>query len=441
MKLQDKLNGLDLYPFHMPGHKRNKKFNIIGSEIDITEITGFDNLHNPEGILLDLQNRYQKLYHSEKSILSVNGSTACILSAISAVCSSGDTVIIARNCHKSVYNACFINRLKVKYIVPDYDEEFNCFVKITQDKVDKAVRENPDAKAIVITSPTYEGVVSTIKADIPVILDAAHGAHFGLYRDFPDFQRGDIVIHSLHKTLPCLTSSAVVNIYNKKYTDSVGQYMDIFETSSPSYILLAAIEKCADYLESEDAEKDFYALCSRLEAFRKKAKRLENIKIFENDDISRLSIKANNLSGYALGELLREQYKIEAEMCSQNYVTLICTAGDTKEGFDRLYAALEAIGKAQCSTENDCRSESCAYSPALPEARCQVWEVEKTEPCCVDGSEGKICGEYIYQYPPGIPIIVPGEIINERIISSIRYSGNRFISDSKLLPNKILTKM
>lgn len=441
MKLQDKLNKLDLYPFHMPGHKRNKKFNIIGSEIDITEITGFDNLHSPEDILLDLQNRYTKLYHAKKSIISVNGSTACILSAVSAVCRNGDTIIIARNCHKSVYNACFINKLNVKYIVPEYDEEFNCFTKITQENVDQAIKENPDAKAIVITSPTYEGMVSKIKADIPVIVDAAHGAHFGFYSKFPDFQKGDIVIHSLHKTLPCLTSSAVVNIYNEKYAEKVKQYMDIFETSSPSYIILASIEKCADYLESNESKKDFYTLCKMLETLKAKTDSLRNIKVFTNDDISRLNIKAKNINGYELGAILRDKYKIEAEMCSQKYITLICSAGDTKEGFDRLYTALEEINNAEHPADKYHSDTYFGYSPDLPLARCQVWEVEKTELCTVENSKGEICGEYIYQYPPGIPLIVPGEIINERIISAIRYSGNRFISDSNMLPNKILTKM
>lgn len=425
----------------MPGHKRNKKFNIIGSEIDITEITGFDNLHNPEGILLELQNRYKKLYKSKESIISVNGSTACILSAISSICSNGDTIIIARNCHKSVYNACFINRLNVKYIVPEFDEEFNCFKKITQNQIDKAIMENPDAKAVVITSPTYEGTVSSIKADIPVIIDAAHGAHFGFYNEFPDFQSGDIVINSLHKTLPCLTSSAVINIYNEKYAKKVKQYMDIFETSSPSYIILASIEKCADYLESKDSKKDFANLCDIIKAFRKKCDKLSSIKIFDSDDISRISIKSQNISGYELGDILREKYKIEPEMCSQKYITLICTTGDTSQGFETLYKALEETDKTYCNNSSANSIEIQGYSSNLPKKSCNFWEIENTEFCQTENIVGKICGEYIYQYPPGIPIIVPGEIINKQIISAIFHSDKRFISDSNMLPNKILTKM
>lgn len=441
MKLNDRLNNLDLYPFHMPGHKRNKKFNIIGSEIDITEIDGFDNLHNPDGILLELQSRYTRLYNSAKSILSVNGSTACILSAISSVCKSGDTIIIARNCHKSVYNACFINKLNVKYVIPEYDKEFGCFTKITQEQIDSVVTENPDAKAIVITSPTYEGVISSVKADIPIIIDAAHGAHFGFYNELPNFQVADIVINSLHKTLPCLTSSAVINVYNEKYAEKVKQYMDIFETSSPSYIILASIEKCADYLESEASKNDFAELCNEIKKFKEKTNRLHNITLFESDDISRLSIKAKNINGYEFGDILRKKYKLEVEMCAQKYITLICTTGDTAEGFDRLYTAIKEIDEmcnTACANEND---DIFKYYEQLPEKQCNLWEIENTEAFPIQNSIGKICGEYIYQYPPGIPIIVPGELIDNQIVNSIVSSDKRFISDSNMLPNKILTKM
>ena len=139
----------------MPGHKRNSDFGIIGAEIDITEIDGFDNLHRPESILSELEKRTADIYGSKKSILSVNGSTCCILSAISAVCKKGDTIIIARNCHKSVYNACFINELNTVYIEPEFCSALGIYTKITQKTVDTAVENYPAAKAIVITSPTY----------------------------------------------------------------------------------------------------------------------------------------------------------------------------------------------------------------------------------------------------------------------------------------------
>ena len=154
----------------MPGHKRNIKFCIPSSNIDITEISGFDNLHSPTGIIKNLQESLATLYGYKKSIISVNGSTCCILAAISAVAKENSTIIIARNCHKSVYNACFINRLKIEYIEPEYNSEFGCYKQITQASVDKAIKKTPNACAIVITSPTYEGYVSNITCPISLII-------------------------------------------------------------------------------------------------------------------------------------------------------------------------------------------------------------------------------------------------------------------------------
>ena len=244
MKLNDKLQNNDLYPFHMPGHKRNKNFNIPASEIDITEIDGFDNLHSPTDLLDDMQKEIAKLFGAKKSIISVNGSTCCILAAISAVAKENATIIIARNCHKSVYNACYINKLKVEYIEPEYNTEFGCYKNITQKSIDTAITKHPNACAVVITSPTYEGYVSNVSCNIPLIIDSAHGAHFG-FADFLSKQaKADIIIESLHKTLPALTQSAVIHINNEKFFKKVKKYMDIYETSSPSYVIMASIEKC-----------------------------------------------------------------------------------------------------------------------------------------------------------------------------------------------------
>ena len=231
----------------MPGHKRNEKFNIPSSDIDITEIDGFDNLHCPEDIIDEMQKDIARLYGFDKSIISVNGSTCCILAAISAVSKENGTIIIARNCHKAVYNACLINKLKVEYIEPEFNNEYGCYERITQKSIDKALQKHKNACALVITSPTYEGYVSNIKCSIPLIIDCAHGAHFGFAPYLPDQPKADIVIESLHKTLPALTQSAVIHINNSNLYDKVKKYMDIFETSSPSYVIMASIDKCIDF--------------------------------------------------------------------------------------------------------------------------------------------------------------------------------------------------
>ena len=154
-----------VYPFHMPGHKRNPMLcdGIMPYEIDLTEIDGFDNLHNAEGCILEVQNLAEKLYNVKKAFLLVNGATGGILSAVRAMTDRGDKVIVARNSHKSVYNALELCGLTPKYIVPKVDKEFGINCSITPSQAEKAIRENPDAKLLIITSPTYEGVVSDIK--------------------------------------------------------------------------------------------------------------------------------------------------------------------------------------------------------------------------------------------------------------------------------------
>ncbi len=417
----------------MPGHKRNRDFGITGAEIDITEIEGFDNLHNAEDILLELEKRTSKIFCSKKSILSVNGSTCCILAAISAVCNKGDTIIIARNCHKSVYNACFINELNIVYIEPDYISEFGIYTNITQDTVDKAIENNPKAKAVVITSPTYEGIISEIKTDIPVIIDSAHGSHFGFADFLPKRTEGDIVINSLHKTLPSLTQTAVIHINNEKYIGSVKKYMDIFESSSPSYILLASIEKCVDFLGNSN--NSFHSYKNRLFKFYNKLRKLKNIKVLKNDDPTRIIISANGYSGSELSEHLRNN-GIEAEGFGLNYVILISTVCDTEPGFDILINALNCLEERKCVTID-------IDKITLPQKIYNPWEINQTKETEFNHSVEKISGEYVFAYPPGVPIIAPGELIDENTVHYINMlinKGINIISDSNLLPHSILTK-
>ena len=432
MKLSEKLNNLSSYPFHMPGHKRNEKFNITGAEIDITEIDGFDNLHNPMGIIKDLEEDISKLYGSKKSIISVNGSSCCVLSAVSAVCSKGDKIIIARNCHKSVYNACFINGLRIAYIEPEFDSNLGVYTRVTQDSVDRALNENPDAKAIVITSPTYEGIVSEIKADISLIVDAAHGSHFGFGEFLPKKAKGDIVINSFHKTLPCLTQTAAVHIYNDKYCDGVKKYMDIFETSSPSYILLSSVDKCIDFLKN--SKSTFCGFENMLKDFYKKSEKLKGINLFKNDDISRIIISAEGYSGAELGDYLRSK-NIEIEGAGYGYVILISTVCDTQKGFDLLYKALSELPLKNTDY-------APLPNPYIPEKKYEIWEITESNKTEIQNSIGKTCGEYIYAYPPGSPIVAPGEIITQETVDYINQlisAGINVLSDSNLLPQWILT--
>lgn len=466
----------EIYPMHMPGHKRN--FPIVGEtplkEIDVTEVEGTDDLHDPEGIILKSMEKTAELYGSYFCRYVVNGSTCGILSAIYAFTERGDRVLVARNCHKSVYNAINICGLLPVYVTPEYDDEFSINGSISPALVEKALNEYPDIKLCVLTSPTYEGVVSNISAiskilhekNIPLAVDEAHGAHLGFSEYFPKgaIKSGaDCVIHSTHKTLPCLTQTAAVHICKslwegeklqeacQKLTEALG----IFETSSPSYVLMSSIDQCMNYL-SENSEKAFESYKNMLKDFSEKAKDLKHIKILckgndrkENHksfyDFDRgklvISLKNTNLNGAEFEKILREKYKIQTEMTSLNYCVAMTSFCDSEKGFEMLFNALSHIDQ-EYGAENIFINENTMGGKII-EPPVSIYEAQKCqkEYVSLEEAEGKICGEYVFAYPPGIPIFAPGELITKELteeIKSLYKAKINLKSSGGNIPEKIL---
>ena len=433
--LYKRLKELTRIPFHMPGHKRNPKFNIAASELDITEIEGFDNLHSPNGVIAEIESSLADIYGAEKSFLLVNGSTVGILAAIHSVCKRGDTIIIARNCHKSVFNACLLLELEVAYIEPEFDGVHGFYTRVSQTAADAAIEAHPEAKAIVITSPTYEGYISNIKADIPLIIDAAHGAHLGL-GGFPDYPQGDIVISSLHKTLPALTQTAVANVYNADFTDKIKLYLDIFETSSPSYVLMNSSSICCEYIRNNP--KDFHEY--RLAAEKLHKTELSNLKILDTDDCGKIIVSTAfaDISGAELADILRNKHNIEPEASSINYVILMTSVADDSE-------ALEYLQKALTEIDASCKSGEgkAIIKPPCPADKQIIKYSEEKCKTALSECIGKTANEFVYAYPPDIPILVPNEAITAEAAEYITKAlkcGINMISDGNLLPNYILTK-
>lgn len=434
--LHNDLQKLNKYPFHMPGHKRNSSFEILGSEIDITEIKDFDNLHCPVSSIYEIEKQLSKIYKSKKSFMLINGSTVGILAAILAVTNKNDTVIIARNCHQSVYNACLLNELNVIYIEPEYDSQNGFYKKINQKVINEAIKNHSNAKAVIITSPTYEGYVSSnLHSPVPLIIDAAHGAHFG-FHGFPDYPSADIVISSLHKTLPALTQTAVANVYNKSYIAGVKKYLDILQTSSPSYVLMNSVSKCIEIINKKSSL--FYDLKNNLNEFYKI--NLKNLKLIKSDDISKIivSTASAEISGKKLAEILRDDYNIECELESINYIILMSSIADNKNAFKKLAQALTEIDKGL----NKC-NEKKIKQLHIPQKAFNQYEIKSTLKMPLKQACGLVCAENVLAYPPDIPIICKGEIISNEFIEYIAYcleNKINIISDSNLLPDYILTK-
>ena len=434
----------DYYPFHMPGHKRNPA-SVRGEfplERDITEIEGFDNLHHPEDLLLEAQQNVAKLYGTRESFYSVNGSTAALLAAISAAVPRNGQILVARNCHKAVYHAIYLRNLKPAYIYPQMDSEWWINGGIFPDKVERCLAENPEIQAVLITSPTYDGVVSDVKEiaeiahkyGVPLIVDEAHGPHFGFHPAFPGRANdlgADVVINSLHKTLPSLTQTAILHINGKLANRRrIKKYLDMLQSSSPSYIFMASLDACVDFLDGK-CEEAFELYVERLQKFREELKPLQHLQILrtEHYDISKVVIStANaNITSPELADRLRKEYHLEMEMTGGTYVLAMTTVADTQEGLDRLKSALlEIDDQLEAKTAVSGSIEISGELPRLeqyftPQEAAEREEDGEAEEIPWKESEGHISLEYAYLYPPGSPVIVPGERISREAVELLCY--------------------
>ena len=456
--LYDKLKSYKdsgIYPFHMPGHKRNDILNdgLIPYGIDLTEIEGFDNLHNACGCIREIEKKAEKLYRVNRAFLLVNGSTGGILSSIRSMTNFGDKIIVSRNCHKSVYNAIELCGLNPEYILPEYDENNCVFTSVSPHKLEELLRENPDTKLVIVTSPTYEGVVSDIKAIADIchknramlFVDEAHGAHFPFSEKFPSEAvrcGADVAVVSLHKTLPSFTQTALLLTDNSELSDKLQENLSVFETSSPSYILMSAIENCLDYIsENKNAFKTY---TEKLEDFYCDTNSLDNLTVLYNDksfiekcfdyDFGKIVISTadSNISGTELARILRDKYKLETEMSYTDYVIAMTSVCDSDEGFGKLKNALHKIDRTLNKNE---KSHSNYNFYEIPNRNFYSYQKNnfKAEKIPFQKAQGRASLEYIWAYPPGIPLIVPGEIITDKLINQINIllSNNIQINSTK----------
>ena len=458
-KLKD-YSDSDYYGFHMPGHKRNLDMlkSTVPYKIDITEIEGFDDLHHAEGILKEAQIRAARIYHADETHFLINGSTVGILSAIAGVTNKGDTILVARNCHKSVYHAIYMNELNPVYLYPEFNHCAQLNTEVSVDDVREALDKYPSIRAVVIVSPTYDGVVSDVEAiaeavhekGIPLIVDEAHGAHFGFHPYFPqnaNTRGADIVIHSLHKTLPALTQTALLHINGSLASrKGVRDYLRMLQSSSPSYVLMSSIDSCIDMLENRRKEL-FDPYVKMLEKMRGRLRQLKRLELVETENFDRskivISVRHADMSSKRLYRILLDEYHLQMEMVAGTYILAMTSIGDTEDGMERLARALEEI---DAQADERMRSGNCLEeTPALIGASLPRLEVvynssvmenmlDEAAISAVPGSKvrrlpwrdsvGYISTEYAYLYPPGSPLIVPGERVSQEAADMLQWYRN-----------------
>ncbi|MBR3573791.1 MAG: aminotransferase class I/II-fold pyridoxal phosphate-dependent enzyme [Lachnospiraceae bacterium] len=433
-------SGKGLYPCHMPGHKRHAFGHIPGdiAGIDLTEVEGADDLHDPSGIILEAERFAALQLGADESFFLINGSTAGILAAISACTDKGGRIVMIRNSHKSAYNAVYLRELDPVYIFPEVMET-PCIVEaVRPEEVRKALDENPGVQAVFIVSPTYEGRLADIAAiadivherGIPLIVDEAHGAHLSFDEGNPSdaIRRGaDIAVQSVHKTLPAPTQTAILSVKGGLVDrKKLRRFLSVYQSSSPSYPLMSMIDGCIRYMADNRElvpafKHNFEKLLKRLEVcdkliFRPFAEELRSGRA----DYGKLLIctDALGISGVRLAQLLREKYGIETEMTCPGYILAMFTVCDDKEGFERVADALirldldpEICGKAE-------KSEKFPSGTGLPGHPQRVMLPSKaadseSEEIPLSASEGRICTGMVFIYPPGTPVLAPGERIEK----------------------------
>ncbi|WP_424899645.1 aminotransferase class I/II-fold pyridoxal phosphate-dependent enzyme [Trichococcus sp.] len=460
----------DSIPMHMPGHKRN--IALLGTDlpynIDITEIEGFDNLHGASGILNEYMEEIAVFYGTKRSYYLVNGSTCGILAGIRAATRRGGKIAVARNCHKSVYHAIELFGLEAVYLMPELDETFGIHGGISTANIADTLTKHPDTQLVVLTSPTYEGVVSDISAiadichaqGIPLMVDEAHGSHFNYSEHFPTSATAlgaDIVIQSLHKTLPSLTMTSLAHLNGSLVRpEEMSRQLAIFESSSPSYVLMASIDRCFRLLKDE-GEHLFESYNQRLTDFSKKMEQLKHLMVLchGNDNPSThptffafdqgkilISAQGTGLTGQELSETLRSYHHIEMEMAYGDHALAMTSVCDTDAAMDALADALLAIDRTLDSLNGEHSQNDGILFFALPEKQCEIWQALESEKidCPIENAIGQTAAEYVWAYPPGIPLLVPGERINDgfiRQIHTLLEKGTKVYSDADGLPKNI----
>lgn len=419
--------------WHMPGHKRKQVFDAGWTEdvmaYDVTEVPGTDDLYLPEGFIRQSLMQLRDIYGTCGSYYIVNGATGGIFSAIYACTSRSDTVIVARNCHKSVYNAVRVLGLTPVYAHP-VRVKFGQAVSsgeidgvVDAEEIERLCIAYPQAAAIVITSPTYEGIVSDIAAISRIakrynkylIVDEAHGAHLPFLRpELSAISMGaDIVVQSLHKTLPALTQTALLHVCTEELCKAAEQGIAMFLSSSPSYILMMSMEQAVCFA----AEQDSSVYIQALRRFRRRCRELSYIGILDAEtvkasgaygyDETRLVFYAE-LSGPQLLEELEKAGGITCEMAGEKHVVLISTMVDTEKDFERLYEAL-------CMVDTKLADETHTDNSSL-DAALKTRELEEKYWRALIGTKAR---EPIYVYPPGSYIVEAGEFITEEAVEKI----------------------
>ncbi|KAF1678506.1 MULTISPECIES: aminotransferase class I/II-fold pyridoxal phosphate-dependent enzyme [Bacillus] len=455
------------HSFHVPGHHNGDVFFDDAKSIfdplltiDVTELAGLDDLHHPSGVIKEAQELVSQLYGSADSFFLVNGTTVGNLAMILSVCEQGETILVQRNCHKSVFHAVDLAGAEPVYLTPDIDKAMHVPTHVPLDTIKKALAAYPDAKGLVLTNPTYYGHSADLTEiiseahhyGIPVLVDEAHGAHFVLGKPFPvsALEMGaDIVVQSAHKTLPAMTMGSYLHLNSSCRIERnlVAEYLNRLQSSSPSYPIMASLDIARAYIQHIIEEQKLSDILRRIQSLKQTFDSLLHVEAVKPDDPRmimdplKLCIRSKRgHSGYTLQNIL-ERVNVFTELADENQVLLVLPLGG-KRGIN--IETIKSIDEEIEKTPPDRMFTSAEWSAqpvtVLP-FRKKVLQTFKKEYVDFDAAAGRVNAEDIIPYPPGIPLIMAGERITaesvqklSRLISmKTHVQGNMKIKQKQLL--------
>ncbi|MGF7185975.1 arginine/lysine/ornithine decarboxylase [Desulfitispora alkaliphila] len=438
-----------IIPFHVPGHKQGlgntELRDYLGSkalEIDLTCMENLDNICNPLGAIKEAQELAAEVYKADHSYFLVNGTTSGIQGMIMSVCKPGEKIIIPRNAHKSAVSGIILSGAIPIYIEPEISIEYGMALQITPEKVEYTLKMHPDAKAVFVINPTYYGVVSDLKGivdvahshGIPVVVDEAHGSHLYFSSQLPmsAMEAGaDLAAVSTHKLAGSMTQSSILllneGLISQKHVKSV---LNLMQTTSPSYILLVSLDIARKQMALSGremiantmtiSEKICYEI-RKMEGIALIEDKLAEHNSFYGFDKTKITInvKGLGLSGYDVEKILRDKYGIQVELSDLFNVIFLISIGDNMDKAEVLITALRDMIKSHS------KQKVLKYSVQLPEipnlsVSPQEAFYSETKTVRLDQAAGEISAEMIMAYPPGIPIICPGERITEGVINYVK---------------------
>ncbi len=441
---------LSRVPLHMPGHKLGRGIsrtfkNIISKDpfaLDLTELPGLDDLHNPTGPIKKAQGRAAVLFGAEHTFFLVNGTTSGLHAAIMGVCKPGDELLLPRDVHRSVIGACILAGVRPKYIGVKLDQEYCIPYPVMAEDVSEALRSNPMVRAVLQVYPSYYGLTgeltnitrNTHSHNIPVIVDEAHGAHFIFSNKLPPtaLESGaDISVQSTHKTLGAFTQASMLHIKSRLIDkDNIAGQLKIIQSTSPSYLLMSSLDAAVGHMEVSGQRLWGHTL-SIIEQLRKNIQEIPGINCLGTNVIGKngvqaidptklyISFRETGLSGYQAAEILFKKYGIAVELSDRFSVLCMFSIGNSAKDAAKLVKALMEISRYRRPRQRTLILAERLPLPPLVMTPREAWFAPK-HTLALDEAGGKICGEMIAPYPPGIPIVCPGEEITFEVIEIIK---------------------